>query len=222
MATLPKLAIDKELGKEPEELANYHSSRKRLGFKHFMPKNEKEMDMILAYQNDTKFLSKFWGDLEFDIKGEIRTRLTDCEEKFVQKYADHMCNFIALTDMPKYRAITECLFHNPINPYSDFEFILNDIFHTIYLMHVQTEKQKILHKYIVERVHEAFVKHHCYERSHGPNTSYLTFIDFYNSYANNEKTEEHQQIAEEVTKTIIEAFTDGSFKISVKDDNDDN
>lgn len=71
MATLPKLAKDKELGKEPETLAKYHSSRKRLGFKHFMPKNEKEMDMILAYQNDTKFLSTFWSDLEFDIKGEI-------------------------------------------------------------------------------------------------------------------------------------------------------
>lgn len=36
-------------------------------------------------------------------------------------------------------------------------------------------------------------------------------------------TEEHQQIAEEITKTIIQTFTDGSFEISVKgNDNDDN
>lgn len=92
-----------------------------------------------------------------------------------------MCNFLALTDMPKYRAITEFLYHNTIYSYSDFELILGGIFHTTYLMIVQTEKQKILHKYIVARVHEAFIKHHCYERSHDTTKPFLSFLDLYNS-----------------------------------------
>jgi hypothetical protein len=209
VTSLPSPAIDPELGPEPEKLAHLHANLSRMGSWCFMPKSAQEMDAVLAKKDNLGLgngidLNEFWSRVGFSTRSEIEARLADADFKFVEKYVNHMKNFIALTDMEKYESIVGALFCNPLG-----EGFIRDIGNTVHCCHLnkidKTTRQKLMLAYIVDRLHQSFTKYHSYERA----GLSISLLSMYTGFVLNDYkalSPDNQKVYDFVKKTLLDGL----------------